>query len=52
MLKEGDEVTYKLCPIPPKMEKFSAVHVRIKHAKEGVQHERWDVQPNPQHDHK
>lgn len=44
--KEGDEVTYKLCPIPPKMEKCSAVHVHIKHPKEGVQHERWDLPPS------
>lgn len=25
----GDEVTYRLCPIPPKFEKYQAVHVRI-----------------------
>ncbi|CAH0715381.1 unnamed protein product, partial [Brenthis ino] len=25
----GDEVTYRLCPIPPKFEKYQAVHVKI-----------------------
>uniref|UniRef100_T1EKQ6 CSD domain-containing protein n=1 Tax=Helobdella robusta TaxID=6412 RepID=T1EKQ6_HELRO len=40
-LKDGDEVTYKLCPIPPKMEKFSAVHVKMLRPKEGVEHEKW-----------
>lgn len=40
--KIGDEVSYKRCPIPPKNEKFSAVHVQIVHPVEGVKHERWD----------
>ncbi|ELT96305.1 hypothetical protein CAPTEDRAFT_101508 [Capitella teleta] len=40
--KVGDEVQYKRCPIPPKNEKFSAVHVQIVHPVEGVKHERWD----------
>lgn len=39
--KEGDEVSYKLCAIPPKMEKFSAVHVKITHQSPGS-HEKWD----------
>lgn len=41
-LVEGDQVTYKMCPIPPKMEKFSAVHVRMLRPKEGVEHQKWD----------
>jgi hypothetical protein len=43
---EGDEVSYKRCPVPPKFEKFSAVHVVITRAKEGSTHERWDGQVN------
>ena len=44
--KEGDEVTYKVCKIPPKMEKVQAVHVKITHLVEGTTHETWD-QPSP-----
>ena len=29
VLLEGDHVSFKRCPIPPKMDKFQAVHVRI-----------------------
>ena len=29
MPKVGDEVSFRLIPIPPKMEKFQAVHVQI-----------------------
>jgi len=43
---EGDEVSYKRCPMPPKFEKFSAVHVVITRAREGSTHERWDGQAN------
>jgi len=43
---EGDEVSYKLCPLPPSYEKHSATHVVITHAKEGSRHERWDGQAN------
>lgn len=39
---EGDEVSFKRCPVPPKFEKFCAVHVTLTRLKEGVQHERWD----------
>ncbi|CAL4242733.1 unnamed protein product, partial [Meganyctiphanes norvegica] len=38
---EGDEVTYKLCPIPPKREKCQATHVRIINFTPEVHH-RWD----------
>ncbi|KRY35504.1 tRNA-specific adenosine deaminase 2 [Trichinella spiralis] len=39
---DGDEVTYKLCPIPPKFEKMQAVHVVLRNLVAGVKHERWD----------
>ncbi|KRY84134.1 tRNA-specific adenosine deaminase 2 [Trichinella pseudospiralis] len=39
---DGDEVTYKLCPIPPKFEKMQAVHVVLRNLVPGVKHERWD----------
>ncbi len=41
--KAGDIVSFKKSLIPPKNEKFQAVHVKIIHAKEGVEHERWDA---------
>lgn len=38
----GDEVTYQRCLVPPKNEKYQAVHVKITHLKEGKIHQRWD----------
>ncbi|CAG0918352.1 unnamed protein product [Notodromas monacha] len=38
--KSGDEVAYRLCPIPPKMEKTQAVHVRIVNFCPS-RHQRW-----------
>lgn len=38
---EGDEVSYKLCSIPPKHEKVQAVEVTITHLKPGTKHETW-----------
>lgn len=44
--KEGDEVTYKRMLIPPKNQKYMAVHVSITHLKEGETHETWeDIAP-------
>ncbi|KAL5018329.1 hypothetical protein ScPMuIL_004051 [Solemya velum] len=40
--KEGDDVTYKQCLIPPKSEKYQAVHVRITNLAPGTIHEMWD----------
>jgi len=40
--REGDEVTYRLCPIPPKAEKYQAIHVRITHFTPDV-HLKWDA---------
>ena len=41
---EGDEVTYKVCPIPPKNQKFQAVDVMITHLNPGTKHETWSGQ--------
>lgn len=38
----GDEVEYRLCPIPPKFEKNQAVHVQIINFTPEV-HLRWDA---------
>ncbi|XP_071525674.1 cold shock domain-containing protein CG9705-like [Panulirus ornatus] len=43
--QEGDEVTYRLCPIPPKREKYQATHVRIINFTPEVHH-RWDCKPD------
>lgn len=37
----GDEVTYKVCTIPPKNEKLQAVEVIITHLAPGTKHETW-----------
>lgn len=37
----GDRVKYQLCPIPPKFEKYQAVHVNIVDLKLGL-HKKWD----------
>ena len=47
MPKEGDEVTYKKILIPPKNEKYQAVHVTIVDLAPGVTHERWEDAPSP-----
>jgi len=41
----GDEVKFRTVLCPPKREKLQAVHVRIVHLKEGVEHHRWDGTP-------
>jgi len=38
---EGDEVSYKICSIPPKQQKVQAVDVTITHLKPGTKHETW-----------
>lgn len=40
--KEGDDVTFKRCLMPPKNEKYAAVHVQIVHKVTGILHEKWD----------
>ncbi|KAK5639899.1 hypothetical protein RI129_010710 [Pyrocoelia pectoralis] len=37
----GDVVRYRLCPIPPKMEKYQAVHVNITNLTPEV-HKKWE----------
>jgi cold shock CspA family protein len=39
--KTGDEVRFRLCPIPPKMEKQQAVHVQIVHFCP-IKHQKWN----------
>lgn len=41
----GDEVKYRLCPIPPKFEKNQAVHVKIVNLTPQV-HVKWNT-PDP-----
>ncbi|XP_044730008.1 cold shock domain-containing protein CG9705 [Chrysoperla carnea] len=41
----GDEVKYRLCPIPPKFEKFQAVQVHIINLTPEV-HLKWDCLPS------
>ncbi|XP_051243026.1 calcium-regulated heat-stable protein 1 [Dicentrarchus labrax] len=41
VLVEGDEVSYKICSIPPKHEKVQAVEVTITHLNPGTKHETW-----------
>ncbi|XP_055050125.1 calcium-regulated heat-stable protein 1 [Misgurnus anguillicaudatus] len=38
---EGDEVSYKICSIPPKHLKIQAVEVTITHLAPGTKHETW-----------
>lgn len=38
----GDEVTFRICPLPPKEEKFQATHVRIVNFTPDV-HVKWDA---------
>lgn len=45
--KEGDDVTYKLCPLPFNPEKKQAVHVKITHLAPGVSHETWNAERDP-----
>jgi hypothetical protein len=39
--KEGDDVSFKRCLVPPKNEKFAAVHVHIIR-QAPLAHEKWD----------
>lgn len=41
---EGDEVTYKVCRVPPKNIKVQAVEVKIVHLNPGTKHETWSGQ--------
>lgn len=37
----GDEVNYRVCAIPPKYEKYQAIHVQITNLTPNV-HTKWD----------
>lgn len=37
----GDEVVYRMCSIPPKFEKYQAIHVQITNLTPEV-HTRWE----------
>ncbi|XP_068439066.1 cold shock domain-containing protein C2a [Clinocottus analis] len=41
---EGDEVTYKVCAIPPKNQKIQAVEVVLTHLNPVTKHETWSGQ--------
>ncbi|XP_029014645.1 cold shock domain-containing protein C2-like [Betta splendens] len=41
---QGDEVTYKVCRVPPKNLKVQAVEVKITHLNPGTKHETWSGQ--------
>ena len=45
--KEGDDVSYKLCPLPFNPEKKQGVHVKITHLAPGVSHETWNAERDP-----
>ncbi|XP_076023665.1 calcium-regulated heat-stable protein 1 [Genypterus blacodes] len=41
---QGDQLTYKLCSLPPKHLKMQAVEVSISHLTPGAKHETWGGQ--------
>lgn len=45
----GDEVRYRLCAIPPKNEKYQAVHVEIINFSPEVHHRWVDIVMDHQH---
>ena len=47
MPKEGDDVSFKLCPLPFNPEKVQATHVKITHLAPGVSHETWNAERSP-----
>jgi len=44
---KGDQVSYRLCPVPPKFEKCQAVNVTITKMS-SQQHKRWDTPVTPE----
>ena len=40
--QKGDTVTFKTMLMPPKNEKFMAVHIKLLHLADGVKHESWE----------
>lgn len=44
---KGDQVSYRLCPVPPKFERYQAVNVIITRMVD-VPHKRWDTPETPE----
>lgn len=44
----GDWVTYRICQIPPKFEKYQAIHVQITNLTPEV-HVKWETASNEHH---
>lgn len=44
---KGDQVSYRLCPVPPKFERCQAVSVQITKMVE-LPHKRWDTPETPE----
>lgn len=44
--REGDTVSFRICPVPPKNERMQAVHAVILNMAPGT-HEKWDVPGSP-----
>lgn len=40
--QSGDEVSYRICAIPPKYEKYQAIHVQITNLTPNV-HTKWET---------
>lgn len=45
--RKGDKVSYRLCPIPPRFDKFQAVHVHILNLT-NEEHHRWETPETPE----
>ncbi len=45
--RRGDRVSFRACPIPPRFEKFQAVHVHIINFTPEVHH-RWEMPETPE----
>lgn len=45
--RKGDRVTYRLCPIPPRFDRYQAVHIHIVNFTPET-HQRWEVPETPE----
>lgn len=45
--RRGDKVSFRLCPIPPRFEKFQAVHVHLLNF-DPESHRRWEMPETPE----
>ena len=46
--RRGDSVSFRLCPIPPRFEKFQAVHVHLTDNFSPGSHQRWEMPETPE----